>query len=55
MMVTRARGRRVSTETVANLAQRREGRELLRTDYELTQDEIREAVEYEADVAKAVA
>jgi uncharacterized protein (DUF433 family) len=49
------RDRRVSTETVADLAQRPEGRELLRKDYELTEDEIREAVEYEADVDKALA
>lgn len=49
------RGRRVSTEIVADLAKRKQGRELLQTDYELSDEEIREAVEYEADVAKAVA
>ena len=49
------RGHRVSTETVADLAQREQGRKLLRTDYELTEAEIKEAVEYEADVAEASA
>lgn len=49
------RGRRVSTETVADLARRPEGRELLRADFELSEDEIREATEYEADVDRALA
>lgn len=49
------RDRRVSTETVADLARRPEGLALLREDYELTDEEIREAVEYEADVDKALA
>jgi uncharacterized protein (DUF433 family) len=49
------RGRRVSTALVADLAQRPEGLELLREDYELTDDEIREAVEYEGDVEQALA
>lgn len=44
------RDRRVSTETVADLAKRPEGRALLREDYELTDEQMREAVEYEADV-----
>ena len=48
------RDRRVATETVANLAQRPEGIALLKEDYELSDDEIREAVEYEADVAEAL-
>lgn len=48
------RGSRVATETVANLAQRPEGREVLLTDYQLTEDEIREAVEYEADIDKTL-
>lgn len=49
------RGRRIATETVADLARRPEGRELLLKDYELTEDEIREAVEYEADIDRALA
>jgi uncharacterized protein (DUF433 family) len=49
------RKRRVSTETVADLAQRAEGLALLREDYGLTEDEIREAVEYERDVSEALA
>lgn len=49
------RDRRISTETVADLATREDGRALLRDDYELTEDEIREAVAYEADVDKALA
>jgi uncharacterized protein (DUF433 family)/DNA-binding transcriptional MerR regulator len=48
------RDRRVATETVANLAQRPEGMALLKDDYGLSDDEIREAVEYEADVAEAL-
>jgi uncharacterized protein (DUF433 family) len=48
------RGSRVATETVANLAQRPEGREVLLNDYQLTEDEIREAVEYEADIDKTL-
>ena len=39
---------------VADLAQRPEGRALLKDDYELTDDEIRDAVEYEDDVEKAL-
>jgi uncharacterized protein (DUF433 family)/DNA-binding transcriptional MerR regulator len=49
------RNRRVSTETVADLAQRTEGLALLREDYGLSEDEIREAVEYERDVNEALA
>lgn len=48
------RDRRVTTETVADLAQRPEGYALLKEDYELSDEEIREAVEYEADVAEAL-
>jgi len=48
------RDRRVSTETVADLAKRPEGRALLKADYGLTEDEIREAVEYERDVSEAL-
>jgi uncharacterized protein (DUF433 family)/DNA-binding transcriptional MerR regulator len=49
------RNRRVSTETVADLAQREEGLALLREDYGLSEDEIRDAVEYERDVSEALA
>jgi uncharacterized protein (DUF433 family) len=49
------RDSRVPTAVVADLAQRPEGRTLLKEDYELTDDEIREAVEYEADVEALVA
>jgi uncharacterized protein (DUF433 family) len=49
------RNRRVSTETVADLAQRPEGLALLKEDYGLTEEEIREAVEYERDVDEALA
>jgi uncharacterized protein (DUF433 family) len=49
------RDRRVSTETVADLAKRPEGLKLLREDYELTDAEIDDAVAYEADVERALA
>ena len=49
------RDRRVSTAVVADLAQRPEGRALLKDDYELTDAEIEDAVDYEADVEKALA
>lgn len=49
------RDSRVPTAVVADLAQRPEGRTLLKEDYELTDDEIREAVDYEADVEALVA
>jgi len=49
------RGRRIATETVAELAARPEGRDLLMEDFELTEDEIADAVAYENDVKKAVA
>ena len=48
------RDSRISTAVVADLAQRPEGRALLKDDYELTDDEIRDAVEYEDDVEKAL-
>jgi len=48
------RDRRIATEVVADLAQRPEGRTLLRDDFELTDQEIDEAVAYEADVDNAV-
>lgn len=49
------RGRRIATETIADLAGRPEGRQLLMDDFGLTDEEIEEAVGYEADVRKAVA
>lgn len=49
------RDRRVPTAMVAELAERDEGRALLRTEFGLTEEEIDEAVGYEDDVAKALA
>jgi uncharacterized protein (DUF433 family) len=49
------KGRRIATETVADLAQRPEGRALLIEDFGLSEDEIEAAVNYEADVTAAVA
>jgi uncharacterized protein (DUF433 family) len=49
------RDRRVPTAMVAELAERQEGRALLRTEFGLTDEEIDEAVGYEADVAEALA
>jgi len=49
------RDRRVPTAMVAELAERDEGRVLLRTEFGLTEEEIDEAVDYEADVAQALA
>jgi len=49
------RDRRVATAVVADLAKRPDGREVLKTDFELTETEIRDAVEYEADVEQALA
>lgn len=49
------KGRRIATEVVADLAQRPEGREILLTDFDLSEDEIEAAVNYEADVSAAVA
>jgi uncharacterized protein (DUF433 family)/DNA-binding transcriptional MerR regulator len=49
------RGRRVPTSTVAALAQTAEGRALLSQDYELSDDEIRDAVGYEDDLASLAA
>ena len=48
------RDRRIATETVADLASRPEGRELLLKDFQLTDEEIDEAIAYEADVNKAL-
>jgi uncharacterized protein (DUF433 family)/DNA-binding transcriptional MerR regulator len=49
------RGRRIATEVVADLAQRPEGRDILRDDFGLSDDEIDDAVGYEADVREATA
>lgn len=49
------RGRRVPTAMVAELAEQPDGRALLGTEFGLTEEEIEEAVEYEADVEKAFA
>jgi uncharacterized protein (DUF433 family)/DNA-binding transcriptional MerR regulator len=49
------RGRRISTETVASLATRDEGLELLYEDFGLTREQIEDAVAYEAEVIEAIA
>ena len=49
------RGKRIATATVASMAARAEGREALRDDFGLTETEIADAVDYEADVRKALA
>lgn len=49
------RGRRIATEVVADLAQRDEGRRILREEFGLTVEEIDDAVAYEAGVQEAVA
>jgi uncharacterized protein (DUF433 family) len=49
------RGRRVSTESVAALAEREDGLELLYEDFALTREQIADAVAYEADVKEALA
>lgn len=49
------RDRRVPTAMVAELAEQPNGHALLRTEFGLTEEEIEEAVEYEADVEKAFA
>lgn len=49
------RGKRLATEVVADLATREEGRRVLVEDFGLTDEQIRDAVEYEADVRKAIA
>lgn len=49
------RGRRVPTAMVAELAEQPDGRALLGTEFGLTEEEIEQAVEYEADVEKAFA
>jgi len=49
------RDRRIPTTMVAELAQRDEGRAMLRTEFGLTDEEIDEAVAYERDVETALA
>jgi uncharacterized protein (DUF433 family) len=49
------RDRRIPTAMVAELAERDEGRTLLRQEFGLSDEEIDEAVAYEQDVEKAVA
>lgn len=48
------RNRRIGTDVVADLAQRPEGRALLHEEYDLSDEEIDEAVQYEADVERAL-
>jgi len=48
------RDRRIPTTMVAELAQRDEGRAMLRTEFGLTDEEIDEAVAYEKDVETAL-
>jgi uncharacterized protein (DUF433 family) len=49
------RGRRIPTSLVASLAETPDGRKLLREDYELTDEEIDDAVGYERDLAELAA
>lgn len=49
------RGRRLPTETVAEIAAEKDGRRILREDYGLSEAEIRDALAYEDDVAALVA
>jgi uncharacterized protein (DUF433 family) len=49
------RGKRIATEVVADLARDEAGREVLREDFHLTEEEIADAVEYERAVREAVA
>ncbi len=49
------RGRRVPTSLVAGLAATEGGRDVLRNDYELSDDEIDDAVGYETDLAQTAA
>lgn len=49
------RDRRVPTAMVAELAERPDGRALLRTEFGLSEEEIDDAAGYEADVAEALA
>lgn len=49
------RGRRIPTSLVASLAATEGGRDVLRNDYDLSDDEIDDAVGYETDLAKPAA
>jgi uncharacterized protein (DUF433 family)/DNA-binding transcriptional MerR regulator len=49
------RGHRIPTELVADLLEEARGRKTLREEYGLTDREIDEAADYEADVRKAIA
>jgi uncharacterized protein (DUF433 family) len=49
------RGRRVPTSLVASLAATEDGRAVLRDDYELSDEEIDDAIGYERDLARLVA
>jgi uncharacterized protein (DUF433 family) len=49
------RGRRLPTEVVAEVAREKDGLRILREDYELTEDEINDALAYEDDVTALVA
>jgi uncharacterized protein (DUF433 family) len=49
------RGRRIPTSLVASLAATDEGRAVLREDYDLSDDEIDDAVGYERDLARLAA
>lgn len=49
------RGRRIPTELVADIAWRAGGRDVLRSEYELRDVEIEDALGYEADVRDALA
>jgi uncharacterized protein (DUF433 family) len=49
------RGTRLATEFVANLASAEGGRDILEEDYGLTDDQIEDAVGYEADLAELAA
>lgn len=49
------RGRRLSTEMVAGIAQRADGRNVLEAEFGLSEDEIDDVVGYEKDVRRAVA
>jgi uncharacterized protein (DUF433 family) len=49
------RGRRLATDVVAELAERPEGRTLLRDEYDLSDEEIDDAIGYESDIERALA
>jgi uncharacterized protein (DUF433 family) len=53
--VPTVRGRRVPTELIAALVREEDGKGLLRSEYDLSRQEIAEAVRYEDDVRRAMA